>query len=110
MEPVFNKLKDMLSAYYPIFYLQTFEYERSWMKIQSIAKSFVSEGINVHLYKWNCVERLIELTKEGDVSIKEDDEDVVEPSMALKYIYSIKEKDHKDIFILEDFNIHLDED
>ena len=30
--------------------------------------------------------------------------------MVLKYIHSIKDKSHKDIFVLEDFNAYIEED
>ena len=43
-------------------------------------------------------------------TIKIDDEPVLEPSMVLKYIHSIKDKSHKDIFVLEDFNAYIEED
>ena len=105
MEPVFEKLKDMLYAYYPTIYLQTYEYDRTWMKIRSIANSIISSGTDVNLYKWNCVEGLLEVSPE-EKTIKIDDEPVLEPSMVLKYIHSIKDKSHKDIFVLEDFNAY----
>lgn len=109
MEPVFEKLKDMLYAYYPTIYLQTYEYDRTWMKIRSIANSIISSGTDVNLYKWNCVEGLLEVSPE-EKAIKIDDEPVLEPSMVLKYIHSIKDKSHKDIFVLEDFNAYIEED
>ena len=109
MEPVFEKLKDMLYAYYPTIYLQTYEYDRTWMKIRSIANSIISSGTDFNLYKWNCVEGLLEVSPE-EKTIKIDDEPVLEPSMVLKYIHSIKDKSHKDIFVLEDFNAYIEED
>lgn len=109
MEPVFEKLKDMLYAYYPTIYLQTYEYDRTWMKIRSIANSIISSGTDVNLYKWNCVEGLLEVSPE-EKTIKIDDEPVLESSMVLKYIHSIKDKSHKDIFVLEDFNAYIEED
>lgn len=110
MEPVFDKLKDMLNAYYPTFYLQSYEYNRTWMKIQSISKSFISKGADVHLYKWNCVEGLLELKAEGNMAVKFDEQDILEPAMVLKYIYAITDKKSKDIFVLEDFNAYIEEE
>ena len=110
MEPVFDKLKDMLNAYYPTFYLQSYEYNRTWMKIQSISKSFISKGVDVHLYKWNCVEGLLELKAEGNMAVKFDEQDILEPAMVLKYIYAITDKKSKDIFVLEDFNAYIEEE
>lgn len=37
MEPIYTKIKDMLSAYYPVFYLNSFEYDRTKQKIEGIA-------------------------------------------------------------------------
>ena len=110
MEPVFDKLKDMLNAYYPTFYLLSYEYNRTWMKIQSISKSFISKGADVHLYKWNCVEGLLELKAEGNMAVKFDEQDILEPAMVLKYIYAITDKKCKDIFVLEDFNAYIEEE
>lgn len=110
MEPVFDKLKDMLNAYYPTFYLQSYEYNRTWMKIQSISKSFISKGTDVHLYKWNCAEGLLELKAEGNMAVKFDEQDILEPAMVLKYIYAITDKKSKDIFVLEDFNAYIEEE
>lgn len=116
MEPVFEKMKDMLNAYYPTFYLHSFEYSRTWAKITSIAKAIISEGCNVNLYQWNCVEGLKQVipqerkVKVSEISEDESDEDILEPSMVLKYIYNIKDKSSKDIFVLEDFNAYIDEE
>lgn len=94
MEPVFEKMKDMLNAYYPTFYLHSFEYSRTWAKITSIAKAIISEGCNVNLYQWNCVEGLKQVipqerkVKVSEISEDESDEDILEPSMVLKYIYN----------------------
>lgn len=116
MEPVFEKMKDMLNAYYPTFYLHSFEYSRTWAKITSIAKAIISQGSNVNLYQWNCVEGLKQVipqerkVKLSEISEDEPDDDIVEPSMVLKYIYNIKDKSSKDIFVLEDFNAYIDEE
>jgi len=112
MEPVFEKMKDMLNAYYPTFYLQSFEYNRTWAKVTSIAKTMISAGSNVNLYQWNCVEGLMQVFPQNKViKISDDsDEDVVDPSMVLKYIYNIRDKSSKDIFVLEDFNAYIDEE
>ena len=39
MESIYTKIKDMLSAYYPVFYLNSFEYtlegfDQSWNRMQ----------------------------------------------------------------------------
>ena len=109
MEPVFEKLRDMLKAYYPTFYLQSFEYNRTWAKIKSISNHIVSTGTPVRLYQWNCVDGLTKVMPENEI-IEEDGEQIVEPSMVLKYIYNIQDKTTKDIFVLEDFNAHIEEE
>lgn len=36
MESIYTKIKDMLSAYYPVFYLNSFEYDRTKQKIEEL--------------------------------------------------------------------------
>ena len=110
MEHVYDKLKDMLNAYYPTFYLQSYEYNRTWMKIQSISKYFISKGVDVHLFRWNCVEGLFEIKDDGKMVVKHEDQEIVEAEMVLKYINEIENKKQKDIFVLEDFNAYIEEE
>ena len=46
MEDIFEKFKLMLKAYYPVFYLQTFEYERTKDKIWGVVDSIRKENHN----------------------------------------------------------------
>lgn len=107
MESIYTKIKDMLSAYYPVFYLNSFEYDRTKQKIEGIAELLRSEDKKVRIYNWNCVEGLMEKSPDGSKYLGEEYD---EPEMVLKYIYNNETKDCKDIFILEDFNNNIEED
>ena len=106
MESIYTKIKDMLSAYYPVFYLNSFEYDRTKQKIEGIAELLRSEDKKVRIYNWNCVEGLMEKSPDGSKYLGEEYD---EPEMVLKYIYNNETKDCKDIFILEDLN-NIEED
>ena len=87
--------------------LNSLEYDRTKQKIEGIADSLRSEGRNVYIYTWNCVEGLMKKTTEG---YKYQGEEYDEPEMVLKHIYKNESKDSKDIFILEDLSNYLEED
>lgn len=91
----------MLSAYYPMFYLNSFEYDRTKQKIEGIADLLRADNKKVRIYTWNCVEGLMEKTSEGSLYKGEEYD---EPEMTLKYIYKNDNRDIKDIFILEDLS------
>ena len=86
----------MLSAYYPVFYLNSFEYDRTKQKIEGIADLLRTDNKKVRIYTWNCVEGLMEKTPEGSLYKGEEYD---EPEMTLKYIY-----------ILEDLSNYIEED
>jgi ATP-dependent 26S proteasome regulatory subunit len=100
-ETIFDKLRNMLKAYYPVFYLTSFEYDRTKQKLRGIAKTFDK----CNLYEWNCVSGL-RLLKDGNYNTIGDYE---EPEELLKYIYENDDNSQKDIFILEDFNEFIEE-
>ena len=100
-ETIFDKLRNMLKAYYPVFYLTSFEYDRTKQKLRGITRTFE----NSNLYEWNCVSGL-RLLKDGSYSNVGDYE---EPEELLKFIYNIDNNSQKDIFILEDFNEFIEE-
>ena len=60
----------MLSAYYPVFYLNSFEYDRTKQKIEGIADLLRTDNKKVRIYTWNCVEGLMEKTQKA-LCIKE---------------------------------------
>ena len=107
MEAIYSKIKDMLNAYYPVLYLTSFEYDRTKQKIDGIINSLRSEKKEVRLFNWNCVEGLNLITIDGQHQYLGEEYDDAE--MVLKYIYKNEEMS-KDIFILEDFNNHIEEE
>lgn len=58
MEAVYSKIKDMLKAFYPVLYLTSFEYDRTKQKIEGIINVLRSEGKDVRIFNWNCVDGL----------------------------------------------------
>ena len=107
MESIYTKIKDMLSAYYPVFYLNSFEYDRTKQKIEGIADLLRTDNKKVRIYTWNCVEGLMEKTPEGSLYKGEEYD---EPEITLKYIYKNENREIKDIFILEDLSNYIEED
>lgn len=110
MEAVYSKIKDMLKAFYPVLYLTSFEYDRTKQKIEGIIHVLRSEGKDVRIFNWNCVDGLRGLN--GDKPqpvINKDGEEIVEPEEVLKYILNDKDAS-KDVFVLEDFNNYIEEE
>lgn len=107
MEAIYDKIKFMLKAYYPILYLISFEYDRTKQKIDGIISSLRYEKREIRLFNWNCVEGLNLIDADGERQYMGEEYDDAE--MVLKYIYNNKEKT-KDIFVLEDFNNYIEED
>lgn len=110
MEAVYSKIKDMLKAFYPVLYLNSFEYDRTKQKIEGIINVLKSEGKDVRIFNWNCVDGLRGLN--GDKPqplINKDGEEIVEPEEVLKYILNDKDAS-KDVFVLEDFNNYIEEE
>jgi hypothetical protein len=100
----YQKIKDMLKAYYPVIYLTSFEYDRTKQKIRGIAKSLNS---NYNFFEWNCVDGLVkrDLTTNETTQINE----LEEPEELLKNIMQRIETHDNEIFILEDFHEYMDE-
>lgn len=103
---VYEQIKDMLKAYYPVLYLTTFEYERTKQKIQSIVKTI---GKDYLYYEWNCVDGL-KKKDSGDGTLKPI-ADKEEPEELLNYISSrISDASSvSEVFILEDFHEYIEE-
>ena len=102
METIYNKIKDMLNAYYPVLYLTSFEYDRTKQKIDGIINLLRSEKKEVRLFNWNCVEGLNQISVDGQHQYLGEEYDDAE--MVLKYIYNDKEMS-KDIFPILPFLI-----
>lgn len=104
---IFDKIQYMLEAHYPILYLTTFEYDRTRQKVYGILRNLKGE-VNVH--EWDCVNGLVLCKNDSYTPILIDgDEPIVEPEEVLKYAKNVS-KNQKDIFILNDFNEHIEEE
>lgn len=100
----------MFAACYPVFYMQTHEYERTKGRIRGLVRTLA--GVT-QVYQWNIVEGLSRDDKNGVSSI-EDKEDFIE---VLRYISErIQQAQQagasspKQIFILEDFSDYLEQE
>lgn len=106
-DSVFIKVQNMIKAHYPVLYLVTFEYNRTKQKINGILDMLTGD---VCKYEWDCVNGLMKSDKNGNFSsITIEDEPIVEAEMVLKYALS-RDKNSKDVFILDDFNEHIEEE
>lgn len=102
MDEIFKKIEALLSAYYSVLYLTSFEYERTKQKIRTVVGDVTPQN---HIYEWNCVDGL-SLIQKGARNLVENME---EPEEVLKYIISVSDRSYKDVFLLEDFNNYIDE-
>lgn len=102
MDEVFKKIEALLNAFYPVLYLTSFEYERTKQKVRT---AIADVSTHNHIYEWNCVEGLRLIEKESRKEI----ENMEEPEELLKFILSINDRSHKDVFLLEDFNNYIEE-
>ena len=112
MENVYDKLSNMLMAYYPIIYLTGYEYDITIQKIRSIIKGLSCE---TNLYLWNCATGLSQIcekkTDRGyitEYSPIRNTENGLEVLRRIDGIQSTKGK-AKDVYILEDFNQFLND-
>lgn len=107
MEAIYQKIKDMLKAFYPVLYLRSYEYDRTKQKIEMIIKSLRAEKKDkpIRLFNWNCVDGLVEVSDSSRYLGDEYDNE----EMVLKYICNDNEPS-KDVFILEDFGKWIEQD
>jgi hypothetical protein len=95
----FEQIQDMLKAYYPVFYLTSFEYDRTKQKLRGIAKSL---NKNYRFYEWNCVDGLRKRDlSDGKITPVTEKE---APEELLKHIFSQSEKDDAEIYVLDFFD------
>ena len=106
MESIYTKSR-ICYLHITLFYLNSFEYDRTKQKIEGIADLLRTDNKKVRIYTWNCVEGLMEKTPEGSLYKGEEYD---EPEMTLKYIYKNENREIKDIFILEDLSNYIEED
>ena len=60
MEEVFEKIENLLKAFYPVLYLTSFEYERTKQKVRTVIGNI---STNNNVYEWNCVDGLKKIRK-----------------------------------------------
>ena len=102
MEEIFKKIEALLNAFYPVLYLTSFEYERTKQKVRTVVGDITPQN---HIYEWNCIDGLCLIQKGSRNQI----ENMEEPEEVLKYILSVSDRSHKDVFMLEDFNYYIEE-
>ena len=74
MEEVFEKIENLLKAFYPVLYLTSFEYERTKQKVRTVIGNI---STNNNVYEWNCVDGLKKIEKDTRLEI----EDMEEPEL-----------------------------
>ena len=107
MEDVFQKLILMIRAYYPVLYLNSYEYYRTKQKIKGIAELLRREGTKVNYYQWDCVFGLVQILPD---KTEKRIERMENPLEVLAYILNSKKAGEKNIFVLDDINNHIERD
>ena len=107
MEDVFQKLILMIRAYYPVFYLHSYEYYRTKQKIKGIVELLRREGKKVNYYQWDCVYGLVQILPD---KTEKRIERMQNPLEVLAYILNSKKSGEKNIFVLDDINNHIERD
>lgn len=101
MEDIFEKFKLMLKAFYPVFYIQTFEYERTKDKIWGVVDSIRKENHNkkATIYEWDWVNGLAEYSLDRKPNYIDNTQNIVE---VLNILLTKASQNQKDIFIIND--------
>ena len=103
-----SSIADMLRAYYPVIYINSFEYSRT---IQEVYNQISSVNDQYKVYQWNGIEGLtcFPIANTNDKSLIEEKED---PAEVLKYIDSQTKEDQKsrEVYILEDYHNYIEEE
>jgi SpoVK/Ycf46/Vps4 family AAA+-type ATPase len=111
MEDIFNNIKEMIKANFPLLYLTTSEYSRVTQKIRTIVF-----GLNYDFHTWDCVDGLQTHAKDQSNKLKEVKEHTANSDTKdyigfLEYIRKglIRQNDEKqEIFLVEDFHKYFD--
>jgi AAA+ superfamily predicted ATPase len=101
---IFEQISDMLKAYYPILYLNTFEYDRTKQKIRGIIKT---EKQDFDVYQWNAVNGMSkhDLSNATITEIQ----NLEEPEELLIHIHDTIDNNKNEVFIIEDFHEYIEE-
>jgi hypothetical protein len=101
---IFTHIENMFKAYYPLIYLNSFEYDRSKQKIRGIAQDLNKDYT---VFEWNAVNGLAKRkNNDGSIFFMENIDD---PEELLKFIASQMENNDSEIYILEDFHEFISE-
>jgi ATP-dependent 26S proteasome regulatory subunit len=106
----FKSIRQMMSAHYPVLYLQTYEHRRIIDKIIDLSqKDFPFDGDKKYeVYKWNIVNGTQQYDFE-DISYQEVGEEDISGEQALIDIVNLSNGGKRNqIFILEDFHEYMD--
>lgn len=95
MNDIFDKLRLMFKAFYPVFYLQTYEYERTKDKLWGIMESIKKENHDqkIVLYEWDWVNGMAELQPDRTLKYIERTQNILEVLQILLQKNSINQKD-----------------
>lgn len=99
----FKNLDDMLAALYPILYLETSEFERSYRGLKSIA----AQG-NYKLLTWNSVQGLSLQSLENDTEVSQGN-NFGDLEAVFQEIHSRLSNEDNEIFVLEDVHDHMED-
>ena len=102
-----SSIADMLRAYYPVIYINSFEYLRT---IQEVYNQIRSVNDQYKVYQWNKIDGLISfpITDKNDKFLIENMED---PEELLQYIdyQTRKKQESREVYILEDYHPYIEE-
>lgn len=100
---IFEQITDMLKAYYPVLYLNTYEYDRTKQKVKGIIKKEKNE---FDIYSWNSVDGLIKHNSDNSLESIPNFED---PEELLINISERIDNNKNEVFLLEDFHEYIEE-
>lgn len=91
----FDKIEEVLAASCPVFMLHTHEFERAYAGLKSWCKE-----ADAVLYKWNCVEGMLEMSLSFD-SVMTVDERVSDVTQVLVEAERRQDSSEPEVFVLE---------
>ena len=91
----FDHVQDLFRAGYPVIMLQTFEYARAYRTIKSYCKEE-----DVTLYRWNCVDGLLELGLTFGTELSVGDEVTSAEKVLLELLRRVDSRENE-IYVVE---------
>ena len=107
---IFENIKNMMAAHYPIMYLQSYEHRRIVDKLLVLSQHEINfpEGKRYEFYKWDIVNGLQQYDFET-YQYNPCGNDNISPENALIDIRSIAEEGNPyQIFVIEDYHEYID--